>query len=61
MPLSSLEETDEQVNMLGCDNYHEGNKQDDQTENKREGAERVGSILTRIIGQFLYEEVIQEE
>ena len=29
MPLSSLEETDEQVNMLGCDNYHEGNKQDD--------------------------------
>ena len=29
MPLFSLEETYEQVNMLGCDNYHEGNKQDD--------------------------------
>lgn len=29
MPLFSLEETDKQVNMLDCDNYCEGNEQDD--------------------------------
>lgn len=42
MPLFLLEEIDEQVNMsvIDCDKYNEGNKQDDEIENKKRGQRR---------------------